>query len=754
MGLTAIWNLACTLLIAGSMNSMLLPGSVEAYENTNSTVFAQTDTSGQQGSGTSKNHLFSQQYSELPISDSSSQSFEGSLTGNDEIFPNKETIQLTQVYRGSISHPEENLTTGQQISSVQSSRVQVILIGGLFLTIGTIFIPLLLPQLHIQNDHGKFSHAVGKTYKSILRRYLSLSLPFLGSDNKTIPRNLPSCKEVDLVAHKYLSATDSSVPDTRTDLTSLALCSQAASVVKTTKAFFLQSGFECIEYSQTGLLITSTQPQYKHYGKIAAFIMKDQSVLDSTSIQTLYEIIQTRENYIDGGIAFVVAKEPPCASAYQQIYRYRSYNDITIIPIHQRRMEKSIRQATCAQTLENIVRLSLENRNLYDQDDPIEDPFNVFGRHEILTRLLDAVSHLQHIGIFGLRKIGKTSFIWQFREYLAHHIVAYIDLQHLPADCTDIYRIILEECVRDALFKYPHVTLPELWITGSEDTKIHSLNFMEDLVKIWDCLKSHRHDLKVILLLDEVEQLVPGETESTHRIADFSEFIETLREISSRYEFLVSVMISSSPEVSRIEAYRGQNNSDFHYYKEIFLSSLSEDGCNQMICNIGSQMGLTYTEESLSRIYYETGGHPYVTRQLCRLIAQNLRNQIPSPRPPDSTAVADNSTIVKVKDIENAVSAYIAHELDYLESVWQQLSPTAREVLSIVTTNASCTLEELINDNQDYDIRRKRRKAIAALVENKIIEKCEQKYSITMGLFERFILTIHQGDQAIRSARS
>jgi hypothetical protein len=170
----------------------------------------------------------------------------------------------------------------------------------------------------------------------------------------------------------------------------------------------------------------------------------------------------------------------------------------------------------------------------------------------------------------------------------------------------------------------------------------------------------------------------------------------------------------------------------------VFLSTLAEEGCNQMITSLGAQMGLKYTEEALSRIYYETGGHPYVTRQLCHLIAENSKTvERVDARPAD----IDHTTTIQVQDIEDAISEYIEYKSDYIESVWQRLSLTEQEILLTIITNHSCVLECLISSAQDYEAKRQRRKAISTLIENEIIEKCENKYSIRMGLFERFLLS-------------
>jgi hypothetical protein len=392
-----------------------------------------------------------------------------------------------------------------------------------------------------------------------------------------------------------------------------------------------------------------------------------------------------------------------------------------------------------------MICLALGRRNLYETNSPVESPLGFFGRSDIVNTLLDAVSHVQHIGLFGLRKIGKTSLTWQLREQLPQHIMAYIDLQHLPQDCTYLYRTILEECIRDASFKYPDVKLLEFNPSALETAENQSVKFCQDLVRIWECLRTSRHDIKVILLLDGAEHLVPNQAENKDGFSGLHEFIGIIQSISRQYGFLVSMLVSSNPEISKINTWKGQSNPGFQYYKEVFLCSLSEDGCNQMISTIGAQMGLTYTEESLSRIYYETGGHPYVTRQLCSLIADTLKEQEGSDswQSVESPDFADKLTTVQVKDVEDAVSKYIEYRRDYLKNAWQRRSQIEREILMTITTKDSCALEDFITNEHSYDVKRQRRKAISTLIENEIIEKCENKYSIRMGLFERFLLANH-----------
>jgi len=505
---------------------------------------------------------------------------------------------------------------------------------------------------------------------------------------------------------------------------------QAKKVVKT---FFMQSQFQLTEVTPTLAIIRSNVAQYEPYGDIPVAIVTKTTINEATA-QAVYQAMATQGRAADPKLALVVVDELPHYSAYQRICQIAAERQVTVLPISLRLMEKAMRNGNCPQTFEKIIAPALTSRNMYETAGSVENPLEFFGREKMMATLLDSMSHLQHIGLFGPRKIGKTSLVWQLREQMAQHIVAYIDLQHVPRDCSYLYQIILDECVRDASFKYPEIKLPTFERTKGAILPNYSTQFIQHLVRVWETLKAHRHDIKIVLLLDEAEHFVPNLTEDEEGFSGFHEFMGVIRGVSQQYGFLVSIIVSSRPEISRIDTYRGQSNPGFHYYKEVFLSSLAETGCNQMIQNLGAQMGMSYNEEALSRIYYETGGHPYVTRQFCSLLAQQDSNNT------EEGCATNCAKTVEVQDIEQAISDYLEQKSDYLESIWQRLSYIEQEILLILTTHHnSCALEDIIASDLSYDAKRQRRKAVSNLIEHEIIEKCENKYSIRMGLFERFL---------------
>jgi hypothetical protein len=545
------------------------------------------------------------------------------------------------------------------ISGVQQSIAEFApdLSIGVFLIIGTFFVPGLLPQL--TRYHGKlyrFLETTIRTYKTILQvpQHRFIHYPGLTDPVPTTPRKTK--KNVTMLENKDMAVAYHTL---RCESILSPTCNPPipkSSTIGIIRKFFQQHGFVFTKISDTELRIHSQLPHYTEFGEIPVYIMSN-TVLNRKHIQQIYTKVNSHYQHpekkcLHGKIVFVIVTIPPEDSAYHQIYDYKVRHNCTIIPLSHLFVTKSVRRSSGDLEVEKKIRVSTGQCNLYAMSTPVADPLSCFGRSDFINQLLEAVKHQKYIGLFGLRKIGKTWVTWQFKEQLSDHIAAYINLQHLPRNCSYLYRKIIEECMRDVASKYSDIHLSELHLTRSDPPKDDNAAFTHDIVSLWKRVRTKYGDLKVILLLDQAEQLIPTDVSTNDGFVSFHEFLETIHHISQQYGFLVSIMVSTDPEILRTDKWGSQNNPGFQCYKEVFLTSLSEDGCNQLITTIGAQMGLIYTEESLSRLYYETGGHPYVTRQLCSLIAKNLRYSNSERRTSDTL----EQKIVQVRDVEQAVS--------------------------------------------------------------------------------------------------
>jgi hypothetical protein len=629
--------------------------------------------------------------------------------------------------------------------ALPAETVKILLTGGLLILIGAICLPYLIPYCagNAPKAPGLADHIVA-LWRAVLpgpRHSLASAAGMVEGQTLPIfqrpgPRPYLLGKRPKPVYPRPGDRILSSSPKRQRQLPS------EAGVVE---AFFQQSGFGVTGVSDTELLISSQLPRYKHYGTIPVYVMKN-AVVDERHIQTIRS--KQRKPAQAQALAFLIVNAPLEESAYQAIYHCQTAENFTIIPLSYLLVAKSVRHASCAQQLEEKMSASTGSSNLYAMSTPVADPLNFFGRTKIMNQLLSAIGQQQQLAVFGAPKIGKTWLFWQLKERLSAHITIYVDLQQLPKSCSYLYRKIIDECARDIGFKYPELSLPELQLSWAGTSHGDGPKFIHDILALWQCAQQKQAHTQIILLLDGAENLLPdvdsaGQCDPRQRRASrampdgaqsesgLQAFMATVQQILARQACVTTMLAFASPQ-----ALRAPFPKHWRCDRKIALSSLTEEQCNGMITALGAQMGLRYPEETLSRLYYETGGHPYVTRQVCSLIAKNVRR---SKMIPAAGSAADACITVQVRDVELAITEYVEYKSEYLEEFWRQLLPAEQDVLRMIMQADSCTRHDLTQCLHAHAARDQQQHILQCLTANDLIEQCEGKYAMKMGLFERII---------------
>ncbi|MFP4100227.1 hypothetical protein [Coleofasciculus sp.] len=65
-------------------------------------------------------------------------------------------------------------------------------------------------------------------------------------------------------------------------------------------------------------------------------------------------------------------------------------------------------------------------------------------------------------------------------------------------------------------------------------------------------------------------------------------------------------------------------NPVFSFFKEYFLSPFSQSETTQMLTDIGELMGVTFDQATQIAIHRESGGHPFIARQLASLLCKKV----------------------------------------------------------------------------------------------------------------------------------
>jgi tetratricopeptide (TPR) repeat protein len=348
---------------------------------------------------------------------------------------------------------------------------------------------------------------------------------------------------------------------------------------------------------------------------------------------------------------------------------------LRVIPLEAVSLKQAIIESKCADTLEQLLRLWVGQGDLFDVHSPIADAGTFFGRGQFIHTLTTKIIHRENFGIFGLRKVGKTSLVFQLRENLPRNLIGYTDLQSISSRrCDEIYFRLSAAVRRELRVKFPEVPAIPSRLTDFDSSRTYpsiATDFHNELLKIKEALESQGQQPRVLLLLDEIELLLPSE--QSKGFIGFEDFFRQIRGLYQQEGFILSGVVGADPNACRAGKWGDRDNPIFQYYDEIFLSPLDRSECDQMVQGIGEVMGISFDSNSLASIYEESGGHPYVGRQLCSRIVSR-HNQ----RPLRITREA----------VDEGVEDYIAQRPDYFIGVFRgYISTESRKLLEMTAAN-------------------------------------------------------------------
>jgi cold shock CspA family protein len=279
----------------------------------------------------------------------------------------------------------------------------------------------------------------------------------------------------------------------------------------------------------------------------------------------------------------------------------------------------------------------LYRRDLFAVSSPVEGN-RFFGRDRPLAQLRDAIASATPTGVFGLRKVGKTSLLKEAQRRAVEQgdVVVYIDLLRVPSDISDcgwLYWKLADGLKRSIL----HLPLPPLrWRVGGVFTDFLDIPngfplataFDSDLSKLLNVIRTAPVHPKprLVVLLDEIERLLPTLL-GKPGFGGFFDFFSYLRGVSQEHGEFVLIITGANASVSEIAQFDRRDNPVFNYFKEVYLPPLEPTECTLMMRELGRGMGIRFSADAHQRVYHLTGGHPFFARQLCSFVAERNKER-------------------------------------------------------------------------------------------------------------------------------
>jgi hypothetical protein len=443
-----------------------------------------------------------------------------------------------------------------------------------------------------------------------------------------------------------------------------------------------------LQEASVGLLVTAPATDL-HTGLDGCLVSCFNEPVPVAQVDEIRRLMIGRGQSLNRRFAFFLAPIRPRHEVYAFLYSLPSDRvPVWIIPLEAPAVRKALVRGEARDFLERELDLWRGRIDLYLDRDAITDPARFFGRERYFNELTRRITSHENFGIFGIRKIGKTSLAAQLRRNLPHELVGFADMQRFSsARMEEVYFLLIESLMEDARRKFPAQLSPVRlanYEARNEYPHVTS-DFSQDVVQIARDLRAAGYSPRILLIIDEIELLVPyGESPG---LTGYENFFRTLRGLHQMNDYVVSAIMGADPSVWRKAIWGARDNPVFQYYEEIFLTGFDRTECDAMIEGIGRLMGIEYQPECLATIYHESGGHPYVARQLASCLISHFPSRPLQVEPPM---------------IEAAIEDYLSTKGDYFLGIFKgnSLSQAALNVLTEcarLDDTASVSRDDLIS---------------------------------------------------------
>ena len=270
-------------------------------------------------------------------------------------------------------------------------------------------------------------------------------------------------------------------------------------------------------------------------------------------------------------------------------------------------------------------------RDLFAFESPLQNDAYFYGRTETVQFFYDKYKSGENSGLFGLRKIGKTSVLYALKRYLSlrGENSVFIDCQE-PSFHKRRWYECLEFIVNQLVLELSNSGIENLNIKLNTNytEKDASIYFEEDLKKIYNSNNKNR----ILIIFDEIENITfdISPTEHWNKETDFILFWQSIRAIYQKNQGLFSFIIAGvNPKTIETGLINSFDNPIYRMITPTYLKLFNHSNVSDMVKNIGNYMGLDFDEEIFTFLTDDFGGHPFLIRQICSRIHQETSTKRP-----------------------------------------------------------------------------------------------------------------------------
>jgi hypothetical protein len=414
---------------------------------------------------------------------------------------------------------------------------------------------------------------------------------------------------------------------------------------------------------------------------------------------------------------YLVYKERGPEGAALQTLRAKTGCDI--IPLFSTMLEQALLAGDSPRVLRDLEEPYLVRTDPYAESKPVLDPQWFYGRGELLQRLPAVLAQGQHVGLFGLRKVGKTSLINQLRQRFVNTPTVFIDCQAMPNKAESYFDEIFQQLYK-SLTSHRVKDLPPPPATVDAD------QFRRQFLSYFEAWQAAGRREPFLLIFDEIDKFFPRRDakDSEEILAEYVRCFRILRGLAQTRQCLVMLAVAYRPDVNRHNQLSDRigENPMFRSFQEEYLGFLNADDSSAMIEEIGTWKDIDWTHEAARRVFDYCGGHPLITRLFAsEACEEGSRKQI------DLVRVEEVASAAQKTFRKNDIGNY------YQEGVWDLLRNEERNVLNTLCRNGTDGIPESEFSGEQGE------EALSSLEHFGLVSSTDGKLHLTSALFRTWV---------------
>ncbi|MCU6481411.1 ATP-binding protein, partial [Arthrobacter sp. A2-55] len=290
--------------------------------------------------------------------------------------------------------------------------------------------------------------------------------------------------------------------------------------------------------------------------------------------------------------------------------------------------------------LHTLIARSVATVDHFDVATPVRDPSGFYGRHAEIETIANDLKRAISVGIFGLRKAGKTSLLnalETLRDDDKRNATVRVDVSEIIT--AEQFRSTVLEGLWAGVHKLPgnetvHPRLRTLTREGKRriDIADSAASWIQDIRVLLEHVER-----PVVLIVDEIDQAFPPRSnlDTDEARALFRSLVQ-LRSVIQEQERLALLCAGVDPALFERPLLEGKDNLLYKLVRLVWLAPMNRDEIAEMVRSLGKRMGVRVRgHQEIDALFTRYGGHPLLTRKACSLA---VRTRTPEDLPFHITA--------------------------------------------------------------------------------------------------------------------